>query len=251
MGPSPAGWGVQRGLQIQTLSASVSVRLSVRFDQVFIEIVVSIDPDDHPTAPVLVDLNRAWELAAFPEDTADLRGEILYLLRERGRIRHAERLSSLIVVELARLVSTARDERERRLAALPPPAAVRWGGLTLAAGSAERSGVLDVSADAIEIRLVYCCEDFWHCLTPSDDAAVHIRSSKGGVRRTTRVPISLDGMCSEGIIQDLETWGWSSELATSVAYAVALTAREDWLALKSERDKSDRAEWAALLPPHR
>ncbi len=48
----PVGWGVQRGLDIQTLAAGISVRLSVGFDEVGIEIVVSIDPDDHATAPV-------------------------------------------------------------------------------------------------------------------------------------------------------------------------------------------------------
>jgi hypothetical protein len=233
---------------VRTLSRHINVWVNVQLDRVSLQVGLILDSDDDSRTWICTHLDRAWDLADFPQDTTTLRDEILDLLREFGRIRQDERLASMIVLDVARFVSTAREERKRQLTGLPPPAPVMWGELTHLPGTAERCGVLDVRDGVIELRLLYCCEDLMNRPTPSMDVVIVIVSTRAGVRRVSRVPLSADGVCSQGMIQTLETWSWSSELSTSLAYAAALTAREDWLPLRAERDERDRADLERLTP---
>ena len=181
---------------------------------------------------------RVWELADVSTDPLSLRAEIAAFLRQNGCAEAlSQRVLPFILDELTRLVAQARVERDRRLGALPAAAPVEWDTLSPAPrsggavvrgawryASANRHGIYTTDAGSIEVTINYVTESY-----VENGAHLRLVSTKSERCRETGFHVSMDGLCSEGVVQTLETWGWPSQTALGVGRAVALQARADWL----------------------
>ena len=167
-----------------------------------------------------------WELADFPTTPSSLRAEIEPLCRQCGcDDALTQRVTPVIVDELTRQVTKARVERDRRLSSLPVATPLEWDEIGPALRN--RRGIYTTDLGSIEITIRYPTEVRFG----GSGVPVLLVSTRSGRRRESEFRLSLDGICSEGVVQTLETWGCPTETALGVGRAVAIQARADWLAL--------------------
>jgi len=164
-----------------------------------------------------------WELADVPTDPSSLRVKIETLVQQCGcDDALTQRVSPVIVEEMIYQVTKARAQRDRRLSALPGAAPLEWDKSS--PPFRHRRGIYTTDAGVIEVEITYEVER-----NGGMGPWVLLESTKPERRRKDQFMVSLDGICSEGVVQHLETWGWPTETALSVGRAIAIQARADWL----------------------
>jgi hypothetical protein len=181
----------------------------------------------------------SWELVDVPTEAEALCRGITEVVRAGGcGEAEIERTVRMVNDEIVRLVRNARAEQDRRLSGLPPPADVRWGDIAIVddGGSAERHGAYHDSSGTVDVRLSYALA----MRIGGYNAGYSIVSARPGrARQPAAGLMPLDGICSEGVVQMLEIWGWPAGVALGVGRAAAVKARSDWIALQPQREAAE------------